>query len=84
MKAYVNKFIKSLRYVPYIRDEKLKTHRFLNGFPQYYHDWIEFDEPKMREDTIKKAKCYYDHSKHRIDYGKDGEGRRRLNLGRND
>jgi hypothetical protein len=40
-------------------------HRFLNGLPQSYRDRIEFDEPKTLEDTIRKAKCCYDQSKHK-------------------
>ena len=30
-KEYTNKFIKFLRYVPYLRDEKEKIQRFING-----------------------------------------------------
>jgi hypothetical protein len=42
---YVNKFLKLMRYVPYIKDEKVKMKRFISGLPQSFRDMIEFDEP---------------------------------------
>jgi hypothetical protein len=41
---YINKFIELMRYVPYIKDEKVKMQRFISGLPQSYQDKIEFDE----------------------------------------
>ena len=45
MEEYENKFLELLRYVRYIRDDKVKIQRFLNGLPQAYKDRSEFDEP---------------------------------------
>jgi hypothetical protein len=59
----VRKLLELLRYVPYIKDEKLKIQRFLNGFPQSYNDMIEFDERKTLDDTIRKGKYCYEKSK---------------------
>ena len=56
MEEYANKFLELLRYVKYIKDEKLKIHRFLRGLPQSYKDRIEFYEPRTLEETIRKAK----------------------------
>jgi hypothetical protein len=36
IEEYVNKFFELLRYVPYIRDEKVKFQRFISGLPQTY------------------------------------------------
>ena len=36
MEEYANKFLELLRYVTYIRDEKVKIQHFLSGFPQSY------------------------------------------------
>jgi hypothetical protein len=33
MDDYVKRFIELLRYVPYIKDEKVKIQHFLSGFP---------------------------------------------------
>ena len=53
MDEYANKFLELLRYVRYIRDEKVKGQRFLSGFPQSYKDGIEFYEPRTLEEAIR-------------------------------
>jgi hypothetical protein len=53
MDDYANKFLELLRYVPYIKDEKVKIQHFLSGFPQSYKDTNEFDEAKTLDDTIR-------------------------------
>jgi hypothetical protein len=55
IEEYVNKFLNLLRYVPYIKAEKLKVQRFISGLPKEYQNQIEFDKPKTLEDTIRKA-----------------------------
>jgi hypothetical protein len=57
---YVNKFLKLLRYVPYIKDEKVKMQRFISGLPQTYWDRIEFEGPNTLEETIQKARYFYE------------------------
>ena len=44
MEEYANKFLELLRYVRYIRDDRVKIQHFLSGLPQSYKDTIEFDE----------------------------------------
>ena len=44
IEKYVNKFLELLRYVPYIKYEKVKMQRFISGLPQTYQDMIEYDE----------------------------------------
>ena len=46
MEEYANKFLELLKYVRYIKDEKVKVHHFLSGLPQSYKDRIEFYEPR--------------------------------------
>jgi hypothetical protein len=53
------------------RMRKTRIQHFLSGLPQSYQDKIEFDEPKTLEDTIRKAKCCYDQSKHKQEPSKD-------------
>jgi len=62
MDDYANKFLELLRYVPYIKDEKVKIQHFLSGFPQSYKDTIEFDEAKTLDDTIRYVKYCYEQS----------------------
>ena len=56
MEEYENKFLELLRYVRYIKDDKVKIQHFLSGLPQAYKDMIEFDEPRTLEEAIRKAK----------------------------
>jgi hypothetical protein len=60
MEEYVNKLLELLRYVPYIKAEKVKAQCFISGLPKEYQNRIEFDEPKTLEDTIRKATCCHE------------------------
>jgi len=42
---YTTKLLELSRYVPYIKDEKAKIHRFISGFPMKFIDIIKFLEP---------------------------------------
>ena len=53
MEEYTNKFLELLRYVRYIKDEKVKIQHFLSGLPQSYKDRIEFYEPRTLEEAIR-------------------------------
>ena len=53
MDEYANKFLELLRYVRYIRDEKVEIQWFLSGLPQAYKDRIEFYEPRTLEEVIR-------------------------------
>ena len=43
-----------LRCVPYIIDEKSKIQQFLNCFPFMFKEQIEYDNPKMLEEAMRK------------------------------
>ena len=70
MEEYANKFLELLRYVRYIRDDKVKIQCILSGLPQSYKDRIEFDEPKTLKEYIRKDKYCYDQNKGKPDYHK--------------
>ena len=70
MEEYANRFLELLRYVRYIKDEKVKIQRFLSGLPQSYKDRIKFYEPRTLEEVIRKAKYCYDHNRGKHDYHK--------------
>ena len=55
MEEYANKFLELLRYVRYIKDEKVKIQRLMSGFPQSYKDIIEFYEPRTLEEAIQRT-----------------------------
>ena len=54
-----------LMYVGLIKEEKLAIQRFLSGFPSFYRDKIQYDEPSTLEEAIRKAKHMYDQNKGR-------------------
>ena len=41
---YTNIFLELLRYMSYVRNEKVNIQMYLNGLSQIYRDKIEFDE----------------------------------------
>ena len=49
---YTSRFLKLFRYVPYLKEEKAKVHKFISGMPVTYRDRIEFDEPRSLEEAI--------------------------------
>ena len=70
MDEYANTFLELLRYVRYIRDEKVKVQRFLSGLPQSYKDRIKFYEPRSLEEEIRRVKYFYEKRKGKPDYHK--------------
>ena len=70
MEAYANNFLEFLRYVSYIKDDKVKIQHFLSQIPQSYKDRILFDEPRTLEEAIRKEKYCYDQNKRKPDFHK--------------
>ena len=81
MEEYESKFLELLRYVRYIRDDKVKIQCFLSGLPQEYKYVIEFDEPRTLEEVIRKAKYCYDQNKSKLDIHKAWKDKNNENSG---
>ncbi len=64
---YTSRFLELLRYVPYLREEKAKVHRFIRGFLVAYRERIEFDEPRSLEKAIQNLKHCYEQSKCKVE-----------------
>jgi hypothetical protein len=77
MEEYEKKFLELLRYVDFIKDEKVKIHRFLSGFPSFYKDKIQFDEPKTLEEAMRKSKYLYEQSKARPTFQKSWDDKKK-------
>ena len=60
MEELINKFLDLLRFVPYIKEEKVKVQRFLSCLPQAYKDRIEFNNPKTLDEALWKARLCYE------------------------
>ena len=70
MEEYANKFLDIMRYVKYIKVEKIKIQFFLSGHPQSYKYINDFDEPIPLHNSIRKDKqCYY-HNKSKLEFNK--------------
>jgi hypothetical protein len=65
MEKYENKFLGLLKYVGFIKDEKVKVHRFLSGFPSFYKEKIQYYELRTLTETIRKDKSLYKQGKGR-------------------
>eukprot|EP00253_Pinus_taeda_P022554 PITA_22554 len=83
---YTSRFLELLRYVPYLREEKAKVHRFISGFPVAYRYRIEFNEPRSLEVAIRKLKHCYEKSKQKFELKHDlkrndkAKGKRQSNV----
>ena len=63
MDDLINKFLELLRFVPYIKEDKVKIQQFLSCLPQSYKDIIEFENTKTLNEVFRKARMYYDQYK---------------------
>jgi hypothetical protein len=57
MDDLINKFLELLRFVPYIKEDKVKIQQFLSCLPQSYKDIIEFDNPKNLSKYLERLEC---------------------------
>jgi hypothetical protein len=53
-------FLELLKYVPFIKDEQVNIQRYLSGIPSFISEKIQYDDPKMLEETIRHTKCLYE------------------------
>jgi len=70
MEEYERKFMKILRHMDFIKDEKVKIYMLLSGIPSFYKDTIQFYETKTLEEEIGKDKYFYEKNNGRLDFQK--------------
>ena len=59
MEEHVHNFLELLRYVDYIKDERVKIQCFLGSLPQNFRDRIEFVNPPTLDEAIRmEMHCY--------------------------
>jgi hypothetical protein len=63
MDEYEKMFFEFLKYVNFIKDDKVKIQRFLSGLPSFYSDKIQYDNPKTLEEAIRRVKHLYQQSR---------------------
>jgi predicted AlkP superfamily phosphohydrolase/phosphomutase len=54
MEEYKKRFFELLKYVDFIKVEKVKIQIFMSGLPSFYSDKIQYDNPKTLEETIRR------------------------------
>ena len=62
---YEKRLFELIKYVHLIKDDKVKIQRFMSGLPSFYSDKIQYDNPKNLEETIRRERHLYEHSKGR-------------------
>jgi hypothetical protein len=65
MDGYEKRFFGLLKYVDFIKDEKVKIQRFLSGSPSFYSDKIQYDNTKNLEESRRRVKLCYEKSRER-------------------
>jgi hypothetical protein len=65
MDEYEKRFFELLKYVDFIKDEKVKIQRFLSWLPSFYSDNIQYDNPNALEEIVRRARNIYEKRKER-------------------
>ena len=74
MEDLSNKFLYMLRFMPYIKEEKVRVQRFLICLSQSYKDRIEFENPKtLHKFLIKERLCFEKYKQRNDQAWKDKE-----------
>jgi len=60
MDDYEKRFFELLKYVDFIKDEKVEIQRFLSGLASFYSDKIHYYNPKNFEEAIRRASHLYE------------------------
>jgi hypothetical protein len=66
MEEYEKRFFELLKYVDFIKDEKVKIQCFLSGLPSFYSNKIQYENPNTLEETIGREGHLYEQSKGRL------------------
>lgn len=71
MDEFITNFTFMLRHVPYIREEKAEVQRFTSSLHAYMKEILEFDNPKMMDESIRKDRIYYQQMRQKGDNNKN-------------
>jgi hypothetical protein len=77
MGEYERNFLGFLKFVVFIKDEKVKRQIFLSGLPSFYKEKIQYDEPIILTEIIRKDKYLYEQGKGRVYLQKSWEDKKK-------
>jgi hypothetical protein len=80
MDDLINKFLDLLRFLPYIKEDKVKIQRFLIFLPHSYKEMIEFDNPKSLNELFRKVGMCYEKYKQKSEISKAWKDKKRDKL----
>jgi hypothetical protein len=80
MDEYERRFLELLKYVNFIKDEKVKIQIFPSGFASIFNDNIQYDDPNTLEKEIRRDKCIYDQHRGRPYFKKECEDKKKGNM----
>jgi hypothetical protein len=73
-------FLEVFKYVSFIKDETIKIQRYLSGLPSFISDKVQYDDTNTLEETIRRAKCLYDHHKGNHTFQRAWEDKNMFNM----
>jgi hypothetical protein len=76
---YVRRFLELLKCVSFVKDEQVKIQRCLSGLPSFISDKIQYDDPKILEETKRIDKFIYDHHRGTPTFQKAWEDKKKRN-----
>lgn len=76
MEEYITKFTSLLCYVPYLRDEKAKFHRFLRILLTHMKEGIKFMNTRTMDEAIRKERMCYQQYKAKGELGKGWQSKK--------
>ena len=80
MEDLINNFLYLMRFISYIKEEKVKVQRFLSFFPHAYKDRIEFDNPKTLDEVLRKLRLCFEQYKQWNDLSKTWKDKKQENF----
>jgi hypothetical protein len=67
---YEKRLFKFLKYVGFIKDEKVKIQIFMSGLPSLYSDKIHYDNPETLEEAKRRENHLYEKRRGRPNFKK--------------
>jgi hypothetical protein len=80
MDEYERIFLEFMKCVDFVKDEQVKIQMLLSGFPLIFSDKIQYDDPKIFDEAIRRAKCLYDRHRGRPTFQKAWEDNKKGNM----
>lgn len=74
---YGQKLMELLRYIGVIKDDKIKIQRYVHVVPSFYAYWLIFDESKILDAIMTKAKQLYEHNRNKTTIQKSWDNKKK-------